>query len=106
MSAADVAAALGDAHREGRSWRCRCPLHGGRSLVLRDGSGGRLLATCWGGCDRIEVLAELRAQGLLEGRTECSAPRADQPRRDDAGHEAARSDRALAILGEARPIAG
>jgi hypothetical protein len=42
MSAADVAALLGDARREAGGWRCRC--HGGRSLVLRDGEDGRLLA--------------------------------------------------------------
>jgi putative DNA primase/helicase len=62
---ADVAAALGDARREGRVWRCRCPLHGGRSLVVRDGDGGRLLVTCWGGCDRLAVIAELRRIGLF-----------------------------------------
>jgi hypothetical protein len=63
--AATIAAALGHAQHEGRSWRCRCPLHGGRSLVLRDADGGRLLLTCWGGCDRLDVLAELRRRGLL-----------------------------------------
>jgi len=36
MSAAAIAAALGDARREGRGWRCRCPLHQTRGLVLRD----------------------------------------------------------------------
>jgi putative DNA primase/helicase len=39
---------------------------GGRSLVLRDGDAGRLLVTCWGGCDRHDVLAELRRLGLLD----------------------------------------
>jgi hypothetical protein len=34
MSAADIAHALGDARREGRTWRCRCPLHDGRSFTL------------------------------------------------------------------------
>ena len=68
MTAATVAAALGDARREGRAWRCRCPLHGGRSLVLRDGHDGLLLLTCWAGCDRLDVLAELRRRGLLDGR--------------------------------------
>jgi len=53
VTAAKIAAALGDARREGRAWRCRCPLHGGRSLVLRDGIGGRLLVTCWGRCNRL-----------------------------------------------------
>lgn len=28
-----VARALGDARREGRTWRCRCPPHGGRDLL-------------------------------------------------------------------------
>jgi hypothetical protein len=67
VTAADIAAALADARREGGVWRCRCPLHGGRSLTLRDGNGGRVLVTCWGGCDRLEVLAELRRRGLLDG---------------------------------------
>jgi hypothetical protein len=55
LTAEAVARALGHARREGRSWRCSCPLHGGHSLVLRDGAGDRLLATCWGGCDRLDV---------------------------------------------------
>lgn len=50
MNAAAIAAALGDAQREGCAWRCRCPLHGGRSLLLRDGAAGCVLVTCWGGC--------------------------------------------------------
>jgi hypothetical protein len=37
VTAAEIAAALGGASREGRDWRCRCPLHSGRSLTLRDG---------------------------------------------------------------------
>ena len=37
MSAATIAAALGGTRREGRAWRCRCSLRGGRSLVVRDG---------------------------------------------------------------------
>src|SRR5262249_61037893 len=47
MSAATIAAALGDARREGRTWRCRCPLHGGGALPLRAGGGGRWLARCF-----------------------------------------------------------
>src|SRR5215831_5443868 len=69
MSAAKIAQLLGNARREGRAWRCCCPLHNGRSLTLRDGDGGRLLVQCWGGCDRLDVLQELRRRGLLEGRT-------------------------------------
>jgi hypothetical protein len=74
MNAADIAAALGSIHREGRAWRCRCPLHGGRSLVLRDGDQGQLLVTCWGGCDRLAVLTELRSRGLLANRTDYRLP--------------------------------
>jgi hypothetical protein len=68
MNAAAIAAALGEPRREGCVWRCRCPLHGGRSLTLRDGDAGRVLVTCWGGCDRLDVLAELRQRGLLGDR--------------------------------------
>ena len=74
MSAAVIATALGNARREGRSWRCRCPLHGGRSLVICDGGSGRVLVTCFGGCDRLDVLAELRRRGLLDGQA-AYAPR-------------------------------
>jgi hypothetical protein len=59
MSAAEIAHALGDARREGRGWRCRCPLHGERSLTLRDRECGRLLITCWGGCDGLDVLSAI-----------------------------------------------
>ena len=94
MSAASVAATLGGARREGRAWRCRCPLHGGRSLVVRDGHDGAVLVTCWAGCDRLHVLAELRGRGLLDGRADrapCIVPAA---RRSD---DASRTARALKI---------
>ena len=55
MSAADIAHALGDARREGRGCRTRCPWHGGRSLTLRDGDGGRLPVWCFGGCDLLSM---------------------------------------------------
>ena len=101
MSAADIALALGDARREGHSWRCRCPVHGGRSLVLRDGYADRLLVKCWSGCITGEVLAELRRLGLVGHRAkDYRAPAVT--RRDDA----ARTARALRIWHEARPIQG
>jgi putative DNA primase/helicase len=69
IAAAEIAAALGGARREGRGWRCHCPIHGGHSLVVRDG-GERLLIKCWGGgCDVSDILAELRRRGLLTGRS-------------------------------------
>jgi len=103
MTAARVAEALGDASRTGRVWRCRCPVHGGRSLTLRDGDGGRLLVTCWSGCNRLDVLAVLHRSGLLEGRTNNSRRLiAPAPYKDCDGQ----ITRALTIWREARPIAG
>jgi putative DNA primase/helicase len=102
VNAAEIAAALGDARREGRGWRCRCPLHGGRSLVIRNGDGGNLLATCWYGCDRLDVLAELRRRGLLDGRASYAPRIGVEPRRND---DALRIAWALKIWGEARDSA-
>jgi hypothetical protein len=68
-AAREIAIALGDATREGRNWRCRCPLHDGISLTLADGQNGKLLVTCFGGCRSKDVLSELRRRGLLsDGR--------------------------------------
>jgi putative DNA primase/helicase len=107
VTAADVARALGDARREGRRWRCRCPLHGGRSLVLSDGDRSLLLATCWGGCDRQDVLAELRRLGLIEGRGASHPPRLTKPLRPaGAARTTDRTARALAIWREAQAAEG
>jgi hypothetical protein len=69
MIAAEIAAALGSACRSGDWWRCRCPVHGSRgfTLALRDGDRG-LIVNCHGGCDRGEILAELRRRGLVGGQ--------------------------------------
>jgi hypothetical protein len=70
MTAAEIATALGAAHRSGQWWRCLCPVHGSRTgrsatLALRDGERG-LIVKCWAGCDPRDVLAELRQRGLLQ----------------------------------------
>jgi hypothetical protein len=88
MTAAEIAVALGNARREGRNWRCICPVHGGRSLTLRDGHCG-LLVKCWAGCNSSEVLAELRRLGLLAGRSD-GPPPAPTPARCDNRAEAER----------------
>jgi putative DNA primase/helicase len=102
-SAAEIAAAL-DGRREGRQWRCRCPIHGGHSLFVRDGDFGRILVFCHGGCDARDVLAELRRSGFLGSSSEDyqlqPIPRHDHP------DEAARTARALAIWREAQPAKG
>ena len=106
MSAADIAVALGDARREGRGWRCRCPLHNGRSLTLRDGDGGRLLAWCFGGCDSRDVFTELRRRGLLDARSTAYRSAKTSQRRDAVRTDAQRSRAALAIWQSATPAGG
>jgi putative DNA primase/helicase len=105
MNAADIAVALGDARREGRGWRCRCPLHKGRSLTLRDGDDGCVLVTCWGGCDRRDVLSELRRRGLLDVRARGSSAKPSQ-REEAVRTDARRSKAALAIWQSATPAGG
>lgn len=106
MSSETIAIALGDARPQDRGWRCRCPLHGGRSLVLRDGDGGRLLVTCWAGCDRRDVLAELRQRGLLDGRATDYPRLSTRTSRTSQREDEARTARALALWREARPASG
>jgi len=62
--ASEVACAL-EGRREGRQWRCRCPIHGGRSLMISNGHAGRLLVYCHGGCESSDVVTELRRIGFL-----------------------------------------
>ena len=64
--AKSVATRLGDPEREGSSWRCRCPVHGGRSLILSDARNGSLLWNCKAGCGQKEVMQALLDRGLLE----------------------------------------
>ena len=80
MNAAQIAATLGDPRREGRAWRCRCPLCFRRNFTLQDGSAVPLV-TCWDGCDRRDVLAELRRRGLLGGRADYAPRIISAPRR-------------------------
>jgi putative DNA primase/helicase len=102
-AAAEIAAAL-EGRREGRQWRCRCPIHGGRSLLVREGGAGRILVFCHGGCEAGDVLAALRRSGLLGGQPEHYQLPAT--RRSDCLDEAARTARALAVWRETRPAAG
>jgi hypothetical protein len=75
-------------------------------LVLRDGDGDRVLATCWGGSDRLD--GELRRLGLLDER----AGRPDvhywqgQHRSDIRNDDAGRIARARAIWDGATPGVG
>jgi hypothetical protein len=85
MTAANIARALGAAHRSGRWWRCICPVHGSRTgrsatLALQDGHCG-LAVHCHAGCDPRDILAELRRRGLLDGLKD--RPRPTPTARDD-----------------------
>jgi putative DNA primase/helicase len=101
--AAEIAAAL-EGRREGRQWRCRCPIHGGRSLLVRDGDAGRILVFCHGGCESPDVLAALRRSGLFRGTSENY--QLPPMRRNDRLDEAARTARALAVWRETLPADG
>lgn len=65
MTAAEIAAALGKPHRDGRGWKCLCPCHADHdpslSLIERD---GKLLVKCRAGCDQTAVVDELKKRNL------------------------------------------
>ena len=87
MTAANIAAALGDASRQAQPGAAVPRLRGGRSLIVRDGNCGRVLVTCWGGCDRLAVLGELRRLDLL-GRRAANGSSLNRRLRRDADHRA------------------
>ena len=108
-----IARELGGARRTNGAWLCRCPVpsHGkGRgdkspSLRVADGDVAPLL-TCFAGCDRHDIAAELQARGLLDGgRSTAGSPR----RQSGAGnpaYEVNPDPRALEIWRGAEPIGG
>ena len=112
MNAREMAAAL-EGKRKGGSWRCRCPVHGGRSLIVTD-RRGRVLFNCRGGCAQSEVLAALCNLGVF-GRDRGGSNRVSgvaRKRRQDAeiNVEIARLrgkiDRARALYRRAIPAPG
>ena len=52
-----------DGRKEGNGYRCRCPVHGGKSLIVTD-RDGKILFHCKQGCEQVEVIAALRERGL------------------------------------------
>jgi hypothetical protein len=106
--AREIALALGKARREGRAWRCCCPLHGGRSLVLSDGDNA-LLLKCWGGnCATEDILAELRRRRLIEARDQEQRPirpSLSRPTNKD-DHELWQHEKAAWLWSQRRPIKG
>jgi hypothetical protein len=103
MNAAQIAAALGG-KREGRDWRCQCPVHGGRSLTLADGRDGTLLLHCFGGCESREVFDELRASGLLGDHPGAFRREADETRQRDQLAAKAEIERIRRAITRARDL--
>ncbi len=85
-------------------WQARCPAHGDRApfLSIREGRDGRILLTCFAGCDKAAVL---RALGLTWRDLFSDAPvdpRArEKARREECERDAAQRERAKA---ERRPV--
>jgi hypothetical protein len=102
MTAGAIARALGLAHRSGRWWRCRCPVHcsRGSTLALRDGDRA-LVAVCHARCSRADILGELRRRGLFDGLEDRPPP--TPAARDD---DARRVEIARRIWGGARDARG
>jgi hypothetical protein len=112
MTPAEIAKALGG-RREGRAWRCPCPVHGGRSLLVTD-RRGKTLFNRKAGCEQGAVLAALCNLGLF-GRErvnrECASS-AERERREAAWLAAETErlrrqiDRARALYRRAVPATG
>jgi putative DNA primase/helicase len=78
MSADHIGTTL-KGRRNGIGWlvSCPCPNHGkGRgdrnpSLKIDDGDDGRLLLSCFAGCEFADILDELKHRGLVESSPRC-----------------------------------
>lgn len=111
-SAADIAAGLG-AHKASHGWMARCPAHRDRtpSLSITEGSDGRALVHCFGGCPQEAVVAALRDAGLWssDGAGELTDEQREAARQRQIERERERRQRqarAIEIWRTARPIAG
>jgi hypothetical protein len=65
VSPADIARALGKAHRTGNEWSCLCPAHEDHnpSFTITE-RGGKLYFHCHRGCDQQAVMDALTRRGL------------------------------------------
>lgn len=97
MTVHDLADAL-EGRREGAEWRCRCPVHGGRSLCIRE-KDGKILVTCRAGCPQREVIDAIRTQGLWSYVSGNETPPPPPP-----GGIERKADRASALWEQAKSI--
>ena len=106
MNALAICKALG-----GRSGLAYCPAHPNTktpALSLKDGDDGKLLVHCFAGCDGVDVLAALRARGLLEGSSgwKLDPQKAEQRKIEKEVDDRRRIDQARRCWAEAGPISG
>jgi len=99
VTASELASAL-EGRREGREWRSRCPLHGGRSLSITE-KDGKLLLVCRAGCPQGEIIKALRDVGLWGN---VSSYETSPPPEPNPSEQERRIDRASEIWEQAHPI--
>ena len=110
MNAREICDALGG-RWHGSYGLAFCPAHENTNtpaLSVTDGSDDRLLVYCHAGCDGTDVLAALRARGLLAGHSDWKPdPREIERRKADEDADLRRRiDQARRCWSEAGPISG
>ena len=65
MKAAELAESL-DGRKEGNQWRCRCPVHDGKALMVKESDRPNPVIHCFAGCDFRDIVAHLKDRGLWE----------------------------------------
>ena len=98
-------------HWHGRYGVAYCPAHDNTrtpALSLKDGDDGRLLIYCHTGCYGADVLAALRARGLLKGRYDWKPDPRELERRkaEEEAERRRRIELARRCWAEAGPIDG
>jgi hypothetical protein len=106
MNARTICKALG-----GRSGLAYCPAHPNTktpALSVKDGHDGKLLVHCFAGCAGVDVLAALRARGLLAGHSDWRQdPREIERRKvEEDADRRRRIELARRCWAEAGPIGG
>jgi len=88
-----------------------CPVHENKrtpALSIKDGDNGRLLVHCFAGCDWVDVLAALRAEGILEGSSDWKPDpqKMEQRKAERDAMQRRRIGQARLCWSEAGPISG
>ncbi len=98
-------------HWHGQYGLAFCPVHENTrtpALSIKDGDNGKLLVYCFAGCAGADVLAALRARGLLAGHSDWRPdPREIERRKAETeADDRRRIDQARRCWAEAGPISG